>query len=312
VTTLGEPTVASPAPPELPSARAAARARRRRAWAAFWRDYRRHRIGMAGLLLVLTFCALAVLAPIVSDPRGLQEAFATGPVLAPPSAAYPLGTDSFGRSVLTLTLWGTRISLVVGIAATAMTVLIGTAVGVTAGYFGGRTDAALNALSNWFLVLPWIPLAIALAAILGPTLINVIVVIAVTSWAGAARLVRAQTLSLKHRPFVERARAIGAGDWHIVRRHVLPNLVPVISANTVLAVAIAILSETTLSLLGLGDPNSISWGTVIEEAFNSGAITAGAWWWLLPPGLGIVLVVLAFAMCGYALEEIMNPRLRRG
>lgn len=297
--------------PDLPTARAAARARHRKAWAAFWRDYRRHRIGLTGLAMIVLFCVIALAVPLFSDPRGLKEAFATGPILSPPTDGYPLGTDMFGRSVLTLTLWGSRISLLVGVAATAITVLIGTLVGVSAGYFGGRTDGALNALSNWFLVLPWIPLAIALASILGPTLVNVIVVIAITSWAGAARLIRAQTLSLKQRAFVERARAMGASDAHIIRRHILPNLVPVISANTVLAVAIAILSETTLSLLGLGDPNAISWGTVIEEAFNAGAITAGAWWWLLPPGIGVVLVVLAFTMCGFALEEILNPRLRR-
>ena len=165
-------------------------------------------------------------------------------------------------------------------------------------------------MSNWFLVIPWIPLAIALSSILGPTLLNVIIVIGITSWATSARLIRAQTLSVKQSLYVERSRALGAGHWQIVLRHVLPNLAPVILATTVLAIALAILSETTLAILGLGDVNSVSWGTVIYEAFTNGAISTGAWWWLLPPGLCIVLVVLAFTMCGYAVEEILNPRLR--
>ncbi|HWC71395.1 MAG TPA: ABC transporter permease [Actinomycetota bacterium] len=292
------------------SARAAARVRRRRAFSAFRRDYRRSRMGMIGVGILVVTLAVALLAPVLTDQRETQEAFATGPVLAPPSSAYPLGTDLYGRSVLTLTIWGARVSLLVGFAATAIAASIGTSVGVTGGYVGGRTDGILNAVANWFLVIPWIPLAIALASILGPTLLNVIIVIGITSWASTARLVRAQTLSVKQSPFVERSRALGGSEWHLATRHVLPNLVPVILANTVLAIALAILSETTLSLLGLGDPSSISWGTMIYEAFIAGAISGGQWWWLLPPGLAIVLVVLAFTMCGYALEEILNPRLR--
>jgi peptide/nickel transport system permease protein len=292
------------------SARAAARVRRRRAFSAFRRDYRRSRMGMVGVGILVVTLAVALLAPVLTDQRETQEAFATGPVLAPPSSAYPLGTDLYGRSVLTLTIWGARVSLLVGFAATAIAASIGTSVGVTGGYVGGRTDGVLNAVANWFLVIPWIPLAIALASILGPTLLNVIIVIGITSWASTARLVRAQTLSVKQSPFVERSRALGGSEWHLATRHVLPNLVPVILANTVLAIALAILSETTLALLGLGDPSSISWGTMIYEAFIAGAISGGQWWWLLPPGLAIVLVVLAFTMCGYALEEILNPRLR--
>jgi len=292
------------------SARAAARVRRRRAFAAFRRDYRRSRMGMIGVAILVVAVAVALLAPVLTDRRDTQEAFASGPVLAPPSVEYPLGTDVFGRSVLTLTIWGARVSLLVGFAATAIAASIGTSVGVTGGYVGGRTDGLLNAVSNWFLVIPWIPLAIALASILGPTLLNVILVIGITSWASTARLVRAQTLSVKQSPFVERSRALGGSEWHLATRHVLPNLVPVILANTVLAIALAILSETTLALLGLGDPSSISWGTMIYEAFIAGAISGGQWWWLLPPGLAIVSVVLAFTMCGYALEEILNPRLR--
>ena len=286
------------------------RERRRRSRAAFLRAFRRSRMGMGGLAILVVFGAISLLAPVLADPRGLQEAFATAEPFRPPSLQHPFGTDEFGRSVLTLTIWGSRTSLIVGLAAATVTSLLGTVVGVSGGYVGGRTDTMLNSLSNWFLVIPWIPFAIALEAILGASLLNIIIVIGVTSWASTARLVRAQTLSVKNRSYVERARAIGASELRIVGRHVLPNLIPVIAASTVLAVSGAILSETTLALLGLGDPNTVSWGSVIEQAFSNGAITTGAWWWLLPPGLGIVLVVLGFTMCGYALEEILDPRLR--
>jgi peptide/nickel transport system permease protein len=149
-----------------------------------------------------------------------------------------------------------------------------------------------------------------MASILGPTLFNIVLVIGITSWAATARLVRAQALTVKERPYVERARALGSSEWHLISRHILPNVMPVIFANTILTVALSILAETTLSLLGLGDPNSVSWGLIIDEAFNAGALSIGAWWWIIPPGLCIVILVLGFTMCGYALDEILNPRLR--
>jgi peptide/nickel transport system permease protein len=284
--------------------------RRRRALTGFWRVYRHSSMGMVGLILLVTFILLALAAPLlvartdlgVSDPPG-------DPFLAP-SAEFPLGTDDFGRSVLDLVIYGSRISLIVGFAATIMTMTVGAAVGIIGGYSGGKTDTLMNALTNWFLVIPWIPLAIVLASILGRSLFNTILVIGLTSWAGTARLVRADTLSVKERPYVERARALGASNWHLVSRHILPNVMPVIFANTVLTVALSILAETTLALLGLGDPSSTSWGGVIFDAFDAGALSAGLWWWLIPPGVCICLVTLAFTMCGYALDEVLNPKIR--
>jgi peptide/nickel transport system permease protein len=285
--------------------------RRRRSFATYWKIFRRNRQGMIGLVVLTFFIALALFGPLLVDPAQLDPATATGPILHAPTVGYPLGTDNFGRSVLALVIAGARVSLLVGFAASIGAMLIGATVGITAGYYGGtKIDTVLNAVTNWFLVLPWLVLAIVLASILGPTLLNIIIVIAITSWASTARLVRAQALTVRERPYVERARALGSGDWHLVTRHILPNVFPVLFANTILTVALSILSETTLSILGLGDPLTISWGRIIEEAFTHGAMTAGYWWWLIPPGIAIVCVTLSITMCGYALDEILNPRLR--
>jgi peptide/nickel transport system permease protein len=300
-----------PAPEDVPrTPRQLRRARRRRAFSGYWRTYRHNRQGMVGLVVLSIFIFLAIFGPLLVDQAELDPASTTGVPLQPPSAEYPLGTDNFGRPVLGLLVIGTRTSLVVGLAATIGAMLIGAAVGIASGFFGGKIDSVLNFFTNWFLVLPWIVLAIVLASILGPSLFVIIVVIAVTSWAGTARLVRAQAMSVKERTYVERSRALGSGDWHLVSRHILPNVFPVLFANAVLTVALSILSETTLSILGLGDPNSVSWGTMIEESFSAGALTAGWWWWLIPPGIAICLVTLSFTMCGYALDEILNPKLR--
>ena len=284
--------------------------RRRRALSGFWRVYRQSRMGMVGLVLLVAFIFLALAAPLLVGRDDLGVSSPPGLPFESPSAEFPLGTDDFGRSVLDLVIYGSRISLIVGFAATVMTMTVGAAVGIIGGYYGGKIDSLMNAFTNWFLVIPWIPLAIVLASILGRSLFNTILVIGVTSWAGTARLVRADTLSVKERPYVERARALGASNWHLVTRHILPNVMPVIFANTVLTVALSILAETTLALLGLGDPSSISWGGVIFDAFDAGALSAGLWWWLIPPGICICLVTLAFTMCGYALDEVLNPKIR--
>lgn len=291
--------------------RAITRERRRRALARQWATYRKSKPGMVGLGVLLFFTAVAIVGPMIIGANALEPSAATGPLLHAPSLTYPLGTDNFGRSVLDLVIAGSRISLLVGFTATLGAMVIGAVVGITSGYFGGtKIDTVLNAFTNWFLVLPWLVLAIALASILGRTLLNIIIVIAITSWAGTARLVRAQALTVKERPYVERARALGAGHWHMMLHHVLPNVFPVLFANAILTVALSILSETTLSILGLGDPTSISWGRIIEESFNAGALTSGWWWWLIPPGVAIVFVTLAFTMCGYALDEVLDPKLR--
>ncbi len=310
---LSAPVTDGQALPVPDSARKIAWARRRRSMSGYWKTFRKSRQGMVGLVILGFFVLLALTAPYIVNLPEIYPATATGPILHPPSLQYPLGTDTFGRSVLGMVVFGSRISLLIGFTATVGAMLIGSSMGIAAGYYGGRIDTILSAITNWFLVLPWIVLAIVIATVNPfhlPQLGNLILVIAITSWAGTARLVRAQTLSVKERTYVERSRALGSGNWHLVTRHILPNVMPVIYANTVLMVAIAILSEAALSFLGLGPQNTVSWGVILEESYSAGSLTAGYWWWFLPPGIAIVLVALSVTLCGYALDEILNPRLR--
>ncbi|MDP9184163.1 MAG: ABC transporter permease [Actinomycetota bacterium] len=304
------PPVDAPVPPKKLTPGKVRRARRRRALGRFWADFRSNKMGVAGLIILLFFIGMAIFS-IFADPARLDPTLSVdGPRLAGPSLAYPLGTDRQGISVLSLVIEGSRISLFVGLTAALISMVIGTTVGLWAGYKGAITDALLMRLTDSFLVLPWLAFAIVMGAILGQSTLAIILIISITSWAGTARLVRAQVLSVKERTYIERSRALGASDYQVVIRHVLPNLMPVIFANTILTIAIAILSESALSFLGLGNPLSKSWGTLIEYAFHAGALTLHAWWWLMGPSLSIVLVVLGFTMVGFAMDEIINPRIR--
>lgn len=301
---------AGSAPVSALTSRQLARRRRRAAAGRAWRHFRGNRAGMFGLCVLVFFALVALLAPVLAPADGLEVTHATGGVLESPSGSFLLGTDANGRSVLTLLIWGARISLFVGLMATLISMLIGTLVGLTSGYFGGWAGAVLFRLTEWFLVIPFLPLAIVLASVLGRSLINIVIVIGVTSWPGTALLIRSQVLSIKERPYVERSRALGAGHRHLLGKHLLPNVIPIVFANTTLTVAVAILSETTLSFLGLGDPTRVSWGSMLDDAYSVGAITTGSWWFFVPPGICVVLVVLSFTLVGQALEEVLNPRLR--
>jgi peptide/nickel transport system permease protein len=188
--------------------------------------------------------------------------------------------------------------------------VIGTTVGMAAGHFGGWTGAALMRVIDFFLVLPSLVLAIVLASVLSRSVWTVILAIGITSWAGTARVVRSQTLTVDARPYIERAWALGAGHGHVIRKHVLPAVMPLVMANTTLTVGSAIIAEATLSFLGLGDTSKQSWGTMLKLALDSGAATGGFWWFILPPGVAIVIVVLAFTLVGRAFEAVINPSLR--
>lgn len=265
---------------------------------------------MLGLYILVAFTAIAVLAPVLADSNGLKTTEATGPIMGAPSPDYWLGTDDAGRSVLTLLIYGARVSLLVGLTATLISMVIGTVIGIASAIFEGWVGGLLFRFTEWFLVIPFLPLALVLATLLGGSLTTIIIVIGVTGWPSTALLIRAQTLSIKERSYMERARVLGSGSWHLMGRHVLPNVMPLVFANTTLTVAGAILAETTMSFLGLGDPTNVSWGTMLDSAFSNGAMSLGAWWLIIPPGICVVLVVLAFTLVGQALEEIFNPKLK--
>lgn len=194
--------------------------------------------------------------------------------------------------------------------ATVISMFLGTFIGLISGYSGGKIDILLMRLTDVFLVLPWLPLMLILAALLGSGLWNIILVIGLTGWAGTARLVRAQTLTIKERQYIERAKAIGSSQTHIIIKHILPNVFPIVFSNTILITAASILSETTLSFLGMGDSTKPSWGMMLHFAFESGAAANKAYWYLIPPGICVLFLVLSFTFMGYAFDEILNPKLR--
>ncbi|MER7835549.1 ABC transporter permease [Streptomyces sp. NPDC096040] len=292
-----------------PGPRALAWQRRRRSAVRFWQRYRTHGAGLAGLAALLLFGLVALTAPLTvgSGVTGVTDA--PGAPLEPPSGEFLLGTDRFGRDLLGLVIWGSRVSLLVGLLAAVLSVAIGAVVGISAGHFRGVYATVLMRITDWFLVMPTLVLAIALATVMSRSLGTVILAIGVTSWPTTARLVRAQTLAVESRPYIERARALGGGHWHVMTRHVVPNVMPLVLAQTTLMISSSVLAEATLAFLGLGDPTVISWGGLLQDAREAGAVSAGDWWYLVPPGLAIALVALAFTLCGRAVESVLNPRL---
>jgi peptide/nickel transport system permease protein len=276
--------------------------------------------GMIGLAILLVFAALAIAPALFVGPLETVVT-ATGKALEPPSAAHIFGTDEMGRDILNLTVHGARISMTIGLLATAITIGVGALIGILAGYTGGGLDNVLMRITDFFLVLPTFVLAIILAPILldiigveasffgiRATLLVIVLVIGLTSWATTARVIRSQVLSVKERMFVDRARVIGAGSSRIMRWHILPNVVNLIVAQSVLTFAIAVFTETTLAFIGLGDPFAPSWGQILNAAQSAGAPGLLAWWYIVPPAVCVVLVVLAFTLLGNALDDILNPK----
>ena len=222
---------------------------------------------------------------------------------------YWLGLDSQGRDIFSQVIWGSRIALLVGFLSAFFSVLLGVVVGLLAGYVGGKTESVLMRFTDVILVLPGLPLIITLAAVLGASIWNIILVLSLLGWPGIARIIRAEVLSLKERPFIDSARVTGASTTRIVFRHIAPNVMPLAFLYMTFAVSSAILSEAALSFIGLGDITTMSWGIMLQLVSQSKALTA--WWWLLPPGMAITLISLAFFLVGRAFDEIVNPRLRK-
>ena len=269
-----------------------------------WRSLLRTRKMRVGLVIVGLFALVAIVGPLV-----ISNADQIGPdALAGPSGAHPLGTTNTGQDVFRLLVVSTRgsltVGLTVGILATAVSILIG----VVGGYAGGRYDEGLSLFSNVFLVLPGLPLVILLTDYLqsrGP--VAVAAIISLTAWAGAARVLRAQTLSVRNRDYVDAARVSGEPAWRIIAFEVLPNLLPIIAAQFIFAVLGGILIEAALAFLGLG--GSSSWGSMLFFAQNAQALSLGAWWWFVPPGTCIAVFGAGLALINFSLDELINPRL---
>ena len=281
----------------------------------------RTRRGQIGLALLAVFVLMALLGPVLApqDPNAASSfSTASAQNLAGPSSAHLLGTDEAGRDVLSELLYAARISLAVGLAAALISTLLGTLIGIVAGYSGGWTDRLLMAVDDWVLVIPFIPTAIVIASLLGRRAQDwplgresvLVLVIGALGWAGTSRIVRSQVLTLKERDYILRARVLGSGDRAIMLRHILPGVLPLVLANAVLYVSLSVLAETTLSFLGLGDPQSFSWGQMLNDAYGAGAMTEGKWAYFLPPGICVTLLAMAFSLVGYALEEMVNPTRR--
>jgi peptide/nickel transport system permease protein len=277
---------------------------------AFCKDFSGYRIGMIGLAIVLSFVCIAVFAPFLAPRNPWQTGTSAADVMNPPSNEHIFGTDDVGRDLLSQVIYGARASILIGTLAGVVTLVVGGASGLLAGYYGGWAGELVMRLADSFLSIPSLALLIILVALFGASLLNLTIVIVIICWPSTARIIMSQAISIKERPFVEAARAIGGSDAHIIVDHVLPNVMPLAGANAILNVATAIFLEATLSFFGLGDPTQISWGMILHNAFLSSATMLHLWWWILPPGLCIVLIVLGFYFMFLASDEILNPRLR--
>lgn len=283
-------------------------------WRKIFSQVLHNGMGMFGIIILIFFIGMAIFGPSVAPEKGIYMAQIKGPYapLQHPSGAHWLGTDYFRHDIFSELLYGARTSIIVGVFSAIIASVLGAIVGLYSGYAGGWKDEVIMRANDVVLSIPWLVLMIVVAALLQKIdLTGIILIIGLTGWSTTARMVRAQVLSLKERQFVERARAIGASDMSIIRRHIMPNAFPLVFANTILTVAVSILSEATLSFLGLRPQNTVTWGTMLSQANTADAFHIGLQGWIILPGLCIVAVVLGFTLLGYALDDIMNPKLRK-
>jgi peptide/nickel transport system permease protein len=264
---------------------------------------------IVGLTVLVLVILMAIFAPLIATHSIHAK---TGGIYEAQDGTHWLGTDDGGVDMFSLLVYGSRVSLEVGFAAAIVAMVIGGTVGIISGFFGGWVDTLLMRITDVFLVIPDLPLIIVVAAIFGRHLINIIIIIGIIYWTSTARLIRAQVKSVRERVYVKRARSIGAGNNRLVFKHVLPQVAPLLIANTVLTIALAIFLETYITFLGLGDPSSISWGKLIENSFLGNAVLNNAWWAVVPPGVAVTVVILACTMVGQSMEDALNPRLKVG
>jgi peptide/nickel transport system permease protein len=293
-----------------------------------WRETLREHWGMLtdelsvrlSMVTVAFFVLVAIFAPYIAPYEPLARQYQTSdeiliakwvePSLLGAETEYLLGTTAEGFDIFSQLVFGTRAALLVGILAAVFTAGIGTFVGLIAGYYGGTIDDALMRLVDFMYGLPLLPTVIVLVALTGPSLWNIILAVIVLQWRATARVIRSQALSLRERPFVKAAEVAGASDWHIISRHLAPNVLPMSFLYGSFAIAWAILTEAGVSFIGLGDPNTVSWGTMLQASRAYSALSFGAWWWFVPPGVCIGLLVISGFLIGRGYEEITNPKLQ--
>lgn len=272
------------------------------------------------LFVVAGFVLVAIFAPIIAPYPPLQRQYQgdseiliekwADPSLLGANNGYLLGTTAEGFDIFSQLVYGTRAALMVGLIAAVFTAGIGTLVGLVAGYYGGKVDDALMRVVDFLYGMPLLPTVIVLVAVLGPNLWNIILALIILQWRSTARVIRSQALSLRERPFVKAAEVAGASDWHIISRHLAPNVLPMTFLYGSFGIAWAILAEAGVSFIGLGDPNTVSWGTMLQASRAYSALQFGAWWWFVPPGICIGLLVISGFLIGRGYEEITNPKLQ--
>jgi peptide/nickel transport system permease protein len=286
-------TAAAPARGESPARRA-------------WRRLLRHRVAMVGLVVVIAFIAIALLAPLIAPYDPARTNWAA--IRRPPSAMFWFGTDENGRDILSRVIWGARASLLAGVVSVAIALAAGVPIGLAAGFLGGRVDALISRFTDAMLACPFLILAIALAAFLGPALENAMIAIGISATPIFIRLARGATMAAKVEDYVEAARGLGNPRWRVAVRHILPNIVPPLLVQATLAIASAIIAEASLSFLGLGQqPPAPSWGSMLNTAQR---FMEQAPWMAIFPGLSIFVVVLAFNLVGDGLRDALDPRQR--
>jgi peptide/nickel transport system permease protein len=286
-----------------------ARARLARVWRAATGDP----FAIAGMAIYLAFVLVALFADRLATHDPLEILFLPGGRVAKnmePGLTFLLGTTSLGRDIFSQTVWGARSALIVGLSAAVVVVAVGTLVGLVAGYFGGRVDALLMRVADVALAIPFLPFIIVLTAFLRPAVSNVVIAVGVLLWANTARVVRSQVLTVRERAFVEAARVTAASDLRIIFVHVAPNVLPISFLYGSIVIGWAIFAEATVSFIGLGPSDSVSWGYMLQDAFVSQALSRGAYHWFVPPGVCIMLVVAAGFFISRGYEELLFPKLR--
>lgn len=277
------------------------------------RTIMRYPSGSVALAFLLVFLAMALIGPWAAPYGPFETIYDQDemPVrLAGPSAQHWLGTTNHGVDVFSQLLWGARIALVVGVLSALGSVLLGTLIGLLAGYFGGLVDEIIMRLTDIAYGIPFLPFALVVIAIVQPSIGLIIILVIAFLWRTTARVIRAQVLTLRERPFVLAARAAGLSEFAILFRHVAPNVLPLSFLYVAIGVQAGVMSEAALSFLGFGDPNVMSWGLMLNDAFRAGAMRS-AWWWVLPPGICLSILVISTFMVTRAYEELVNPRLRK-